>query len=261
MSNSDKSSTAVVGTGEPWEVDPTVHVDEPGAMALLRIALERDGGIDVIERLSALREREQEREAERAFDAAMATFRAQVPPIPRDRRGAGFAPKGGGAIHYVMYAPLETIQRVCDPLLSAVGLRYWWSSEATADTVTTTCHLRHVGGFGQRSTMTLPVTGPPKSSATQAHGGTRSFAKRLTLSDVLGITTTDDVDGADGARTDPLSDDQVVVLSEHVDAIREDGIRFDIVRFCRIFDAERIADIAADRYEEALGLLQTRLKS
>lgn len=219
-----------------------VELHAGGMERLIALAIEKDGAVDVIERLAALHERELDRDAEQRFMSAFAEFRSRCPAIPRNKRGAEFAGKGGVKSH-VMYAPLDTIQEVVDPILHSVGLSYWWSSEATDDRIITHCHLRHVAGHERVSAMSLPVTGPPKSSATQAHAGTRSFAKRLTLSDVLGIQTTDDVDGADGGDVETISEYQVKELQELI--VKADRSEETVLEFAQV---DKLEDIPVGRY-------------
>lgn len=217
------------------------------------IAKDGDGGVELMERLMDLRDRELAHQAERAFHEAFAQFKRTCPPIPRDKKGASFATQDGASREWVMYAPLETIQRIVDPLLFDLGFSYSWDSKATEKSVLTTCTLRHVSGHSVTSSMTLPISGPPKSSVTQASAGTRTFAKRLTLSDVLGIATDDDMDGADGGSGEPLTEDQLRTLRDLI-AKRE----VDIDSFLGLFGVGSLADIPQASYGTAERFLKAR---
>lgn len=234
------------------EIEVGTEVAAPVGMdveKLMALAIEKEGAIEVIERLAQLRNDEMAREAEHRFGEAFAEFKRLCPPIPRTKRGAGFA-GAGGVKEYVMYAPLDGIQGVVDPILNDVGLSYWWDSSASEKSVVTTCVLRHVGGHERRSAMALPVSGPPKSSVTQAHAGTRSFNKRLTLSDVLGIQTVDDVDGQDVGEHTAISADQLLELQELVN-----GRDVDIDRFLEYVGVDSLKSIP----EASFGMAQRTL--
>jgi hypothetical protein len=138
-------------------------IREPGINQLMALAIEKEGAIEVIERLAALRESEMAREAEHEFMQAFAEFKGRCPAIPRNKKGKEFAGKGG-VKSYIMYAPLDTAQMIVDPILFGLGFSYWWTSEATAEVVVTTCHLRHVGGHERTSSMALPITTIPQST-------------------------------------------------------------------------------------------------
>jgi len=123
-------------------------------------------------------------------------------------------------------------------------MSYWWSSEATDTDVITRCHLRHVAGHERTSSMSLPVTGPPKSSKTQAHAGTRSFNNRLTLSDVLGIQTTDDLDGADGDGGETLTVEQVAEIQSLI--LRAGA---SLASVLKVGKADSLEAVGQDRYD------------
>jgi len=236
-------------------------VERPQTMdmqALIALALEKDGAVEVIERLVELRNREAERAAARAFHEAFAEFKRRCPRIPRLKRGTGFANVETGTKEYVWYADLETIQPIVDPILFEVGLSYSWSSEATERLVTTHCTLRHVDGHSVTSSMALPVSGPPKSSVTQASSGTRSFGKRVTLSDVLGISTMDDPDGRDengGGGADVIDEGQLANLQALYDEVQGN---LDGKKFLEYYGIEKLADMPVKQYANAIRALERK---
>lgn len=246
---------------EDMEIGTDVVPVESGAVApagsmdvekLMALAIEKDGAIDVIERLVELREKEMARLAEQQMGEAIAEFKRRCPRIPRNKRGSGFR-TSSGTQEYVWYAPLEGIQFIVDPILHDLGLSYSWNSTASSDSVVTTCVLRHVSGAERKSSMALPVSGPPKSSSTQAHAGTRTFNKRLTLSDVLGITTCDDADGQDGDSGETIDDEQ---LAEIRALVQRKNVNID--RFLEFVGVESLRDITVATYGMAMRTLEAK---
>jgi len=233
-------------------------VERLDMQSLLALAIEKDGAIEVIERLVELRNREAARQAAQAFHAAFAEFKRRCPRIPRLKRGTGFAGRDG-TTQYTWYADLETIQPRVDPILLDVGLSYTWSNEATDKLVTTYCTLRHVDGHAVTSSMVLPISGPPKSSTTQASSGTRSFGKRITLSDVLGLSTSDEHDGAGGdvGEKEAVDEQQLANLEALWDEVKG-KMRQGGKLFFDNFGVERLADIPATRYAEAVDMLERK---
>ena len=222
---------------------------------LMALAIEKEGTVDVLERLVALRNTEMERQAREAFFDALARFHRVVPPIPRTKRGASFVDKAG-VEHVTWYAPLDGIQKIANPILHPLGLFYSWSNEATEKAVTTHCTLRHVLGHSETSSMALPVSGPPKSSVTQASSGTRSFGKRITLSDVLGISTCDEHDGAgsdDAGET--VSFEQLTNLEGLYDEVK---LRVDFPKFCAFFGITKLSEMPAAKYGQAIDMLERK---
>lgn len=240
------TAVAEAGTREIAKREP---LDIEG---LLHLAIEKDGAIEVIERLRDMRNDELAREAEREFQAAFGEFKRRCPPIPRDKVGASFVDKAG-VRHVTKYAPLDTIQPIVDPLLFELGFHYRWSNKATSDSVMTTCVLKHAGGHEETSSMTLPVSGPPKSSTTQAHSGTRTFAKRITLEDVLGLATVDDLDGADGDAGDAIDESQLAEIRSLI--LRKQTTEAKLLEFAGVDAWE---NLPLERFDMVVKLLKSK---
>lgn len=230
----------------------TRPADAMDFQSLMAMAVEKEGAIDVIERLREMRNDELAREAERQFQEAFAEFKRRCPPIPRNKKGKEFAGKGGVKSH-IMFAPLDTAQQIVDPHLFELGFSYWWTSEATAESVTTTCHLRHVAGHERTSSMALPITSIPQATKSQEHGGTRTMNKRLTLEDVLGLQLADDVDGQDGDGSESLTVEQVAEIQA---LILRAGSNASTV--CRVGKAETLDEIKQDKYDLIVDTLKVK---
>lgn len=201
---------------------------------LMMAALERgEGAVDALEKLVDLEERVAKREAERMFGEAFARFRTEIPPIPRDSPGAV---RDGRKI---MYSSLETIQRVVDPVLAKHGFVYRFTTQPSKDGawLIIECVLHHEAGHSERSSMPVPMTSIPKASKAQEATGTRTYGKRIALSDVLGIATTDDLDGAGSSeKIDAEAVEELAGMASALSASR-------IEKMLAIFGAETWADL------------------
>src|SRR5512142_300006 len=87
---------------------------------LLEMVLEK-GNIDVLERYIALRASEAERQSRILFEENFAKMRAELPAVVKNKEGAQGKYK---------YSPLESLQRLCDPIIFAHGFTYSWREEA-----------------------------------------------------------------------------------------------------------------------------------
>lgn len=242
-----------VGTQVATVEDGPVAVAHPGAVdvnALMMAALDKGAdGVAALEKLVELEERVAARNARAEFSRAFAAFRAELPPIPR--RTPGVERQGTR----LLYADLDVIQEYADPLLKRHGFTYQFTTEPSKDGgwLIVTCTLDHEAGHSRTSTFPVPMTQVPKGTPAQNASATHTYGKRLTLSDVLGIQTTSDLDGA-GPAEDPISDDQVAVLREYVDSplVNE-------AQFLKYMKVDALADIPTSRYEEALRALRAKV--
>lgn len=162
---------------------------------LLRIAVEQGADLDRLERLMALQERFEKREAEKAFRDAFATFRGENIIIQKTKhvdRGRG------GSFDQAEYS------EVCGKLSPALsrngfsfrhdmrfGLRRIMTDgvENDAGWVWVTCYLEHRLGHTER----LELEGPPGdlsvNTPTQNMQSTASYLKRQSLLAITGTAT------------------------------------------------------------------------
>lgn len=243
-----EASGKVEAAVQVFDYQPSAGMD---VESLMKIAIEKDGAIDVIKELVKLRNDEMDRQAVEALEFAMSEFKKLCPPIPRTQRGAKLASKDG-SIRHLMYAPLDGIQKIIDPFCRQLGLRYAWNNRVADSDVITACVVTHVKGAKTRSEMALPVSTPPKANVTQGRSGTRSFNKRITLSDVFGIATMDDGDGAEEDHA-PINADQ---LREMQQAVQKKDVNLD--RFLALFDVASLKDIPTASFDTAMRLISSK---
>lgn len=234
----------------PVEYQPSGGMD---VQALMQVALERDGAIDVIKELVQLRNDEMARQAKRDFHTAFAEFKRLCPPIPRDCRGKELASRDGTQKTTLMYSGLETIQRVVDPILFSLGFSYSWTvPNASERSLKVVCYLQHESGHMVESQMVVPVSSIPQATPSQEFAGARTTGKRLTLSDVLGIATDDDQESEDGGF-EPIEED---ALREIRALVQVKDV--DIDKFLAFVGVESLKDIPRASYGMAMRFLQTR---
>jgi hypothetical protein len=87
---------------------------------LLEKVLE-SGNIEVLERFIALRKSEEERQARIAFEERFAKLRAELRPVIKAKENTFLRSK---------YAPLESLQAMCDDTIFKHGFAYTWREEA-----------------------------------------------------------------------------------------------------------------------------------
>lgn len=164
---------------------------------LMEIAIQQgDAGVDALERLVALQERVMDRDANNQLMHALAAFQEKCPPI-RKSRDADIKTKSGASYRYT-YASLDDIVASIRELLPEFGLSYTWDSGVVDSVLTVRCIVRHVAGASVEATFQCPTDNPSNISAAQKVGAALTYARRQSLCQALGLTTTDaDVDGAD----------------------------------------------------------------
>ncbi len=225
----------------------------PGQLILA--AMEKGVSVDVIEKLVALKERIEDRDASRAFNRAMAAFQAECPMIAK-KTTAKITTSSGGSYSYT-YAELDEIVATIAPLVEKHGFSYTWDARVeTGGLLTCTIRIRHIDGHSETSSFTLPTDTKSAMSSQQKQAAANTFAKRQTLISGFGLTTTDeDTDGAEPNDPTVITEDQVVALE---DELTNGAVNR--ARFLSFMGVETIGQIRAIDYQRAVNAIRSAAK-
>lgn len=223
---------------------PPSEVDQ-----ILRLAIDKGVPVDTIERLVALKERAEERFAAAEFNQALTAFQSECGPILKSST-ANVTTAGGGSYQY-RYAELDQIDRVTRPLLTKHGLSYTWDSDMENDRLICTCILRHIAGHSQSAKFVSPTDSKSSMSSQQRYGAALTFAKRQSLIQVLGLTTTEhDTDGASDQR---VTEEQIHTIEEWLTSSGADR-----KAFLKYMNAEKVPTIFARDFQKAIAALKAK---
>lgn len=190
-------------------------INQPTPMDLLNIALNNNAAIDVIERLAALQEKAQARDAEMQFNQAMNAAQAELRRVAPDLEN----PQTHSA--YASYAALD---RALRPIYIKHGFSLSFDAgEAPADTVRVLCYVSHAAGHTRKyQSPPMPADGKGAKGGdvmtkTHATGAAMSYGMRYLLKYIFNVAIgQDDTDGNVG-----------------IDDIQE---RLEFIANCRNFD-------------------------
>lgn len=186
-------TTNVVGQGES-----ILAIIERGAR-------DPNTDIDKMERLMAMYERVQAREAKAIFADALATMQPKMPKISERgriivRAKDGQGNRTGDVQQDTPFALWEDINEAIRPLLAEHGFSLFFRTGLSADgRVTVTAVLSHRAGHSEETTMILPHDSSGSKNAVQAIGSSTSYGKRYTALALLNITTGGEDDDGLGA--------------------------------------------------------------
>ena len=175
-------------------------------MGLLQLAVEREGSIDVIERLAALQIQMMDREANVAFTQAFEEFKTNAPVIVKDSAIVVNGQERG------KFAKLDKVCGALVPALLKVGITHRWKTRmADNGNVMVTCYLRHrLGHEEEGATLGAGPDASGSKNAVQACGSTVSYLERYTLVASCGIAIKDQ----DNVDSGVAPDDELLGLIE-----------------------------------------------
>lgn len=151
-----------------------------------------------LEKLLALHERMEDRQAQRSLANALAAFQQDVPPIAKNR---SIMRKSGPP---TPYAGFEDVQKVVRPVLAKHGLSVSFDTRSeNPETLTAVCTVRHREGASISSEFTVKIDHQLSANITQQHGSALTYAKRYALCAALNLTVgdSDDDGGAAGGTS------------------------------------------------------------
>lgn len=217
--------------------------------ALIHMAVEKDLPVETLERLVALHERVTDRQAASEFAGALAQFQAECPPITKT--SVAHVATQSGAKYSYNYAELPHIASTVGPLLHSRGFSYSWDSEIKEKMMSVTCTLRHVNGHKVTASFACPTEARAGMSEQQKFAAALSYAKRMSLIQVLGITTADP--DTDGASHELLSKEQVAELRYLADEVGAD-----IPKFLKFMQYDTFEEIPKSEFNRARVALNSK---
>ena len=221
-------------------------------MIMLSQAVERGASMEMLEKLMGLQERWEANQARKAFDAALAAAKAEIPVIVKNRH-VGFETKGGGETNY-RHEDLGEIARTVDPILAKHGLSYRFRTVSEVNQpVSVTCIVAHRDGHSETNTLTAGRDDSGKKNLIQQIGSTITYLQRYTLKAALGLAASSDDDGRKSEPVDTISEAQVGELVELMDSVGADK-----PRFLKFFQVEALADLPAAKFHVAIDKLNQK---
>lgn len=219
-------------------------------MSMLAKAVEGGADIDVLEKLMGLSERWDANQARKAFDNAMSAAKAEIPVIVKNRV-VDFTGKTGLRTNY-RHEDLAEIARTVTPILAKHGLSYRYRTTSNLnEPVTVTCIVSHRDGHFEENTLSAGRDDSGNKNSIQAVGSTLTYLQRMTLKAALGLAASDDDDGTtSGGEPETISPDQVGDLQALIESKGADR-----ARFLKYYKIERLSDLPASRFNDAMALL------
>ena len=202
---SDESAESAALALRPEQ--PGAITEGPGALLQGIMALARDPSVRVeaIERLVMLQRSMEDREAERAFAAALRGAQAKVRQVERsvfvNLTKDGEKPKPGTQGGY-FFAPDEDIDDMLRPIMSEFGFSiYYDRALREGGGLVVTATLLHAQGHSKTSSFPLPIDTGPGRNNLQALGSTDSYAHRYLKEGFFNIVRRKrDNDGRDAGK-------------------------------------------------------------
>jgi hypothetical protein len=253
---SDKEqSVGAVPYQSPADAPPSELQQASGGGGLLamieRLATRQDLNIDVFERLLAARRAEEDRAAERAFNAAMSEAKGELSPVIK-RHDVDFTSARTNTRTKYRYEQFADVARVVDPVFAQHGLSYRFSVAQTGDQVKVSCVVSHADGYSERTNLEGKVDpGSTGMSMVQALGSALTYLQRYSLRAAIGLAAAVDDDGRGAGGSSPkISVEQVNEMQKLI----EDSGRSQAT-LLKLVGVDEIVEMNLDQFTRAKEVL------
>jgi hypothetical protein len=240
-----------VAVAPPSDQAPASDAGGGGLLAMIeRLATKPDLNIDVFERLLAMRRQEEDRAAERAFNAAMSLAKGDLSPVLKTR-AVDFTGKSGTRTKY-SYESFADVARVVDPVFSKHGLAYRFSVAQSGKQVTVACIVSHADGYSDQTKLEGEVDpGSTGMSMVQALGSALTYLQRYSLRAAIGLAASVDDDGRAAGGTSPkITADQANDLQNLIDETGRSQ-----TTLLKLIGVDEIAQMNLDQFNRAVEVL------
>jgi len=164
---------------------------------------ERGAGLEQIEKMMDLLERNERHEAEKAYNEAMAAFKAKNIRIVK-RKAVDFTTAKGRTSY--KHAELDDVVQAVGPDLSALGFAWSWQTRQVGRDITVVCKLRHRLGHADTVELTAQPDETGGKNAIQAIISTTTYLQRHTLKQITGVAEAGEDDDGQGGAAAPLTE-------------------------------------------------------
>ena len=232
----------------------TQAAPDPMVSMIERVVLDHSIPIDRLKEVLAMKERledrareDQERQAKKAYFAAMSKCQSELPVVTKNKKNDHTRSQ---------YADLAAIEEQAMPIIHRHGFAVSFQPDGYNENgdLRIRWEISHEGGHVRNDVAAIPVDaagsqGKVNKTGTQAFGSTATYGRRYLLCMLFNISTGDDRDG-----NRPREDDNRTITDEQLAKIREliDASDAPINKFCATFKIEALPDLPASRFAEAV---------
>lgn len=210
-------------------------------MEMLAQAIDKGAPLEVVDKFMDMAERWEKNTQRKAFSSAISAAKAEIPVVVKNATGH----------NNKKFADFANIARTVDPILTRHGLGYRFRTKQDEKLIHVTCILFHKDGHEEENSLAGPADASGSKNAIQAIGSTQTYLMRYTLTQALGIATSEDDDGRASGNGGTISADQAATLRKEIET-KIIGTEARLLTWARV---ENIEDIPAAKYDDALANL------
>lgn len=214
--------------------------------ALISAAIEKGSSLEQVRELLNIQKEWEANEAKKAFNKAVAAFKANPPRITKDKQNVQYKS---------MYTTLGNLVNTVNPELSKQGLSANWEIEQNGS-IKVTCILTHALGHSEKTSASAPADTSGSKNAIQQIKSTITYLKAVTFESITGLASTDaNYDDDGNAHGEVIDQKQLGTLR---DMMADKGVNEE--KFCSYLKVDALESLPKSKYEQAFKALEAKVK-
>jgi len=219
---------------------------------MLQQALASGADLEKLEKLLELQERWEKNQSVKAYNKAMADFKANAPQIDKDKKVQYTT--GKGTVGY-SHASLANVVDKISVELSKHGLSASWRTNQVGKDVCVTCRIAHELGHFEETSITAGADDSGAKNSIQAIGSTISYLQRYSLLALTGLATHDqDTDGI--VAEEKIDENKIAIING---LIKE--LEINPAKFFEFLNVTCVEEIKSSDFGKAKMALEARRKA
>lgn len=195
-----------------------------------------------IDKYLDIQERIMNKNAEIAFNNALAEMQPELPIIKRKTKG-----------YNSKYAAYENIMEPYLPLLSKYGFSLSYSNETIENGIKIFGTLAHKEGHQKTVDLSLPIDIGGHKNKLQAIGSTISYGKRYVSGMLLNVVTEGDDDDGHSGGSEPINEEQATNIRALISEVNADEKAF--LKYMKSSSVDLILSVT---YKQAVSALEKK---
>jgi hypothetical protein len=227
------------------DADSLIHMIE-------RVARDPSADMAKLERLMDMSQTIREREAERAFNEAMASVQSKTRAVAADANNPQTHSK---------YATYFALDKAIRATYSSAGFGLSFNTEdgAAQDHVRVVCYVTH-GSHTRKYHVDMPADGKGAKGGdvmtkTHAVGAAMTYGQRYLLKMIFNMAIGDDDDGNAAGNRETISEEQATALLAKIEAV---GANYAL--FLQHFKIADLAELPKAKHQNAIDALNAKVK-
>jgi hypothetical protein len=215
--------------------------------AMMMAAIDKGMDLDKLEKFMELQAKYEANQARKAYNAAMAEFKANLPTVIKDKTNSQYKSK---------YASEDALINTINPELSKHGLSASFDFDQNSGAIKVTCHITHADGHRESVSLSGQADGSGSKNPLQQIKSTTTYLRKATFEAITGIASSEndaDDDGNGSGGVEYITDKQKSTIVDMINA--KEVVE---AKFLEFMKCESIEMIPAADFNKAMTALRAK---